>query len=117
MRHVNMGGVIANILAGQTAAKLAPVIVREGSMISPSEAAYARLAGPASAAWLLWPRRKSLRVAGAVDFDYPTGARLPPWFVVAMRCLSQRKKWEVSEVWKERGKRAYRVTWLGGRQQ
>jgi hypothetical protein len=73
---------------------------------------YARVKGPPAAAWLVWKHRAALHATGAVDFDFPKDAKLPPWFLVAVRCLVLREEhWDVAEVIKPDDKRAVRVRW------
>jgi len=105
--HIDIAGLLGSITAKSDPSKVGFI------MVPPSVSAmdrYSAAAGPPAAAWLLKGQRKSLHATGSVDFKFPVGARLPPWFTIAMGCLKQRKHWSVTSIPGER-EAAMRVTW------
>jgi len=110
--RVNIAGVLAMLNATRVDPNKPMPWVKAPDRIDPAADQYARAAGPPAAAWMLWKYKRSLHTSGAVDFDFTPGDKLPPWFLVAVRCLTLREShWDVVEIIKKDGKRAVRVRW------
>jgi hypothetical protein len=58
--------------------------------------------------------RKQLHRTGAIDFDLPRGAEMPPWGAIAFEMLRLRKKkWHVVTMRGPKGGKRVRVYWKG----
>ena len=68
--------------------------------------------GPKVAAWLVWTYRRKIRRDGQIVFDIVVASRTTPWFLVGIEFLKRRAGWNVL-VMEQKGKRSYRVEWLG----
>lgn len=58
--------------------------------------------------------RRQLHQHGAVEFELPRGAFMPPWLAVVLEMLRLRpKQWRIVELQGKRGALLYRVVWRG----
>lgn len=94
-----------------------PKIDRPATEKEIARAAMVSMFGPRTAGWLLFQHRKQLHLRGAIDFVVPAKpnkvmAEKLRWFFVAMDFLRRRDGWAV-DIFAAKGKRTFRVRWLG----
>ncbi len=105
------------VIGARPSKKGPPVIEIDASDLTPEgiRAAFVQRFGDECAAWLVRRFRKTIRRYGCFSMHLEAGEEEPNWLQIALAYLRKRSaRWAVA-VKTSRGRREYRVVWLGAR--